>query len=194
MNNRVVATLSVSLVLAAAMSQAWAHEPQTKAGGMKPDTMGQMDMGKMNMGQMDMSMTGNADQDFAMMMRDHHQKALPMARDEVAHGKDASMRRMAQSILDTQTKEIGQFDAWLAQHPMSKNHPMSGMPMDASMPGWKAFAKLDKNHDGYLTHKELPRSEMLDQHFSKADANHDGKLSKAEVDKHRAEMMQDMHH
>lgn len=184
MNKNSIATLSASLALAAAMSHAWAHEPRTKMGAMKPDAMGQMNM----------PMTGNADQDFAMMMRAHHQKALPMAREEVAHGKDATMRRMAQTILDTQTKEIGQFDAWLAQHPMPRNHPMSGMAMDSSMPAWKPFASLDKNHDGYLTHKELPDSEMLDQHFSKADANHDGKLSKAEVDKHRAEMMQDMHH
>lgn len=192
MNKTFVVTLSASLVLVAAMPQAWAHDPQTKNGAMKPDAKGNMDMGRMDM--QVMPMTGDPDQDFAMMMRSHHQKALPMAREEIARGKDANMRRMAQTILDTQTKEIGQFDAWLSQRPMSKNHPMSGMSMGTSMPSWKSFTSLDKNHDGYLTHKELPTTEMLDQHFAEADANHDGKLSKSEVDQHRAKMTQDMHH
>lgn len=188
--NKTLATLSTAFVVAAAMSQTMAHDPKAKSAPMKHDAMGQMDMHGM-------PMTGDPDQDFATMMRAHHQKALPMARDEIAHGKDTTMRRMAQTILDAQTKEIGQFDAWLAQHPMSKNHALSnmpGMPKERSMPEWKSFAALDKDKDGYLTHRELPTTEMLDQHFSAADTNHDGKLSKSEVDQHRASMMKDMRH
>jgi uncharacterized protein (DUF305 family) len=108
-------TLAISLLLCSAISQAFAHDPKmTPQESMKSDAMGQMDMHGM-------AMTGDPDQDFATMMRAHHQKALPMARDEVAHGKDATMRRMAQSIIDAQTKEIAEFDAWLAKHPAMKH-------------------------------------------------------------------------
>lgn len=174
-----------SLLLTFAMSQAFAHDPKVNTqANMKADPMGQMGMSGM-------SMTGDPDQDFVTMMRAHHQKALPMARDEIAHGKDAMMKRMAQTILDSQAKEISEFDAWLAHHPMAKKSPA---PMGQSMPAWKSFASLDKNNDGYLTHKELPSTDMLDEHFAEADANHDGKLSKVEVEQHRAKMMHDMKH
>ena len=175
-------TIATSLILSCAISQAFAHDPKMKSQDMRPDAMGQMDMHGM-------AMTGDPDQDFATMMRAHHQKALPMARDEVAHGKDVTMRRMAQTIIDAQTKEITEFDAWLAKHPVAMK---PSMPMAQSMPGWRSFESLDKNGDGFLTHHELPSTDMLDQHFAVADTNHDGKLSKAEVDQHRAKMMQEM--
>ena len=63
-----------------------------------------------------MPMTGNADVDFATMMREHHQMALPMARKELKDGKDPAMRRMARHVIDAQTREIAQFDRWLAAH------------------------------------------------------------------------------
>jgi hypothetical protein len=185
MNKTHFVLLATPVLLSIAISQAFAHDPKVKTkDSMKADPMGQMDM-------RGMAMTGDPDQDFATMMRAHHQKALPMARDEIAHGKDASMRRMAQTILDAQTKEVGEFDAWLAHHPMAKK---GSAPMGQSMPAWKSFESLDKNNDGYLTHGELPSSEMLDKHFTEADVNHDGKLSKVEVEQHRAKMMQDMKH
>jgi hypothetical protein len=62
-----------------------------------------------------MQMTGNMDQDFAMMMRDHHQQGLKMAQMELEHGKDPKMKAMAKKILETQKKEIEEFDAWLAK-------------------------------------------------------------------------------
>ena len=185
MNKTHFTLIATSLLLSIAISQAFAHDPKAKTQeNMKAGQMGSMDMHGM-------AMTGDPDQDFATMMRAHHQKALPMARDEIAHGKDATMRRIAQNIVDGQTKEIGEFDAWLAHHPMAKK---SSMPMGQAMPAWKSFASLDKNSDGYLTHKELPSADMLDQHFAEADANHDGKLSKIEVEQHRAKMMHDMKH
>ena len=61
-----------------------------------------------------MSMTGDSDKDFAMMMKMHHQKALDMARKELANGKSPEMKAMAQKIIDGQTKEIAELDKWLA--------------------------------------------------------------------------------
>ncbi len=64
-----------------------------------------------------MAMSGDSDKDFAMMMKMHHQKALEMAKKELADGKSPQMKAMAQKIVDSQTKEIAEFDKWLAAHP-----------------------------------------------------------------------------
>lgn len=102
----------MALILSASVSMAFAHDP--KKGGMQ----GMSDKGKMtHMDSMsDMKMTGDQDYDFAMMMRAHHKQALPMASKEIKEGKNADMRRMAQSIFDAQTKEISQFDTWISAH------------------------------------------------------------------------------
>lgn len=57
--------------------------------------------------------TGDADVDFMQQMRVHHVAAVTMARTELAHGKDAEARALAQAVIDTQQKEIEQIDRWL---------------------------------------------------------------------------------
>lgn len=69
-----------------------------------------------------MTPTGNVDMDYAMMMATHHQAAVLMSKAEVAYGKDAQVKKMAQMGIDQQTKEIQQFNDWIIQHggkPMS---------------------------------------------------------------------------
>ena len=66
-----------------------------------------------------MKMTGDHDHDFAMMMRSHHQAGLEMARAELKNGKDAQMKKMAQKVINDQTKEIKKLDDWLAKHQAS---------------------------------------------------------------------------
>ncbi|MDI1268059.1 MAG: DUF305 domain-containing protein [Polaromonas sp.] len=51
-----------------------------------------------------MKMTGNADADFAMMMRMHHQGAIDMAEAHLRSGKDPEMLRMAKKIISDQKK------------------------------------------------------------------------------------------
>jgi len=51
---------------------------------------------------------GNADLDFAAMLKIHHQGAIDMAKIELQQGKDATMKAMAQNITDKQTKEIAE--------------------------------------------------------------------------------------
>ena len=63
-----------------------------------------------------MKPSGDADRDFAAMMKMHHQMALDMAEVELKNGKDANMRTMAKNIISAQKKEIKQFDEWLAKH------------------------------------------------------------------------------
>lgn len=62
-----------------------------------------------------MKMTGDTDQDFAMMMIRHHKGAIDMARIELAKGKDPEMKVLAQKIIDDQEREIAQMDRWLTK-------------------------------------------------------------------------------
>jgi uncharacterized protein (DUF305 family) len=63
-----------------------------------------------------MTPSGNVDMDYAMMMVVHHTSAVQMAEAEVALGKDAETRKMAQMQISAQTKEIQQFNDWLAKN------------------------------------------------------------------------------
>lgn len=68
-----------------------------------------------------MKMTGNADVDFAMMMRIHHLGAIDMAQAELRDGKDPQMKKMAKAIIAAQKKEIAQFDKFLAKNGQSSD-------------------------------------------------------------------------
>lgn len=139
-----------------------------------------------------MPSTGDADQDFALRMRHHHLMGIEMAKKEIAGGDDAEMKAMAQAIVDAQTAEVAELDAWL----MSKSvHPdkylmQCGMhggmhgPMDPA----ERFEALDEDGDGYLEHAELTDTHPMHRHFEMADTDRDGKLSRAEVEAHHAAM------
>jgi uncharacterized protein (DUF305 family) len=57
---------------------------------------------------MHIAYSGNADADFVRSMIPHHQGAIDMAKVELAHGKDAELRKLAQTIIADQEKEIAQ--------------------------------------------------------------------------------------
>lgn len=59
-------------------------------------------------------MTGNSDKDFVMLMIPHHESAVKMAKDELSHGKQNEVKKMAQKMINDQTKEINDFNAWLS--------------------------------------------------------------------------------
>lgn len=121
-----VTALSLPLSLAQAQSP-----PQQK--GAMPMTMpaDSMDHSKMSgmknmdgMKSMDgMSMTGDADYDFAVNMKMHHQMALDMAKAEVKDGKNAEMVKMAKSIVSSQTKEIASLAPDTAASPVGRSPP-----------------------------------------------------------------------
>ena len=60
-----------------------------------------------------MKFTGDADIDFMIHMRSHHQGAIDMAKVVLANGKDAEVKKLAQDIVTAQEKEIGVINAWL---------------------------------------------------------------------------------
>lgn len=65
---------------------------------------------------MAMPMSKDPDDDFAMMMKVHHQGAIDMSNAELKDGDDPKMKEMAQKIIDAQKAEIVQLDAFLATH------------------------------------------------------------------------------
>jgi uncharacterized protein (DUF305 family) len=92
------------------------HESMSKGDAKSMDSMDMhkaMMKGMKDMGAMKSS--GNVDHDFAMMMKMHHQSALDMAEVELQQGKDPKMRSMAKKIIESQKKEIKEFDQWLAK-------------------------------------------------------------------------------
>jgi uncharacterized protein (DUF305 family) len=63
-----------------------------------------------------MTPSGNVDMDYAMMMVPHHKAAVAMSKTEVAHGQDAEVKKMAQMGIDKQSKEIQEFNDWMAKN------------------------------------------------------------------------------
>ena len=103
------------------------HESMSAKGDAK--SMDSMDMHKSMMKGMkemeSMKSSGSIDNDFAMMMKMHHQSALDMANVELQQGKDPKLRSMAKGIITSQKKEIKEFDQWLGKHRQPMAEPMS---------------------------------------------------------------------
>jgi len=57
--------------------------------------------------------TGDADVDFMIQMKAHHQGAIDMAKIALANGKDATVKKLANEIVSAQEKEIRAIDQWL---------------------------------------------------------------------------------
>ena len=73
-------------------------------------------MGKMHGPMMQGVQDASADVAFVKGMIPHHQGAIEMAKIVLAHGKDEELKKMAQKVIDDQTMEIGEMQAWLKQH------------------------------------------------------------------------------
>lgn len=105
--SRAASAIGLAVAMACFAPFAGAHEPPNK----------DSDSSMHGMAMSGMSMTGNADYDFAVNMRKHHQMALDMAQKELKNGKDAQLKQMATDIITSQTKEIASFDEWVKSHP-----------------------------------------------------------------------------
>lgn len=111
-----LAVLAATLVAGHAQQ----HEPAAHAPGMAPgsgsaELHAQMLHGMQEM--QGMRLTGDTDKDFVRVMRMHHLQGIAMARAQVEHGTDPHVKQFARRIIDSQTREVKQFDEWLQQHP-----------------------------------------------------------------------------
>jgi hypothetical protein len=57
----------------------------------------------------------NPDQAFVRGMIAHHRAAIEMAEIQLKHGTDPQQRKLAEEIIATQKREIGEMEAWLKQ-------------------------------------------------------------------------------
>ena len=85
---------------------------------------------------MTITFSGNADVDFARGMLPHHQGAVDMAEIVLKHGRDASVKKLANEIIAAQKKEIAQMRTWL-----QKNGTLAAGP-DAAAAA-KAFTEVN---------------------------------------------------
>ncbi|MES2918744.1 MAG: DUF305 domain-containing protein [Pseudomonadota bacterium] len=100
-----------------AVSVSPADDPdrQTKPGMMSKGSS-QMHQMHMSMMQNMPQMTGDTDQDFAMMMKHHHEQAIKMAEIEAAQGKSPELKAMAKKMMEAQKQEIKKLEDWLSKN------------------------------------------------------------------------------
>ena len=58
-------------------------------------------------------LTGDPDHDMAILMINHHQSAMDMAQSLLHHGHHDDLKEMATKMIEDQTKEIKDLQAWL---------------------------------------------------------------------------------
>lgn len=63
-----------------------------------------------------LKMTSDPDNDFAMMMREHHKSAINMGNLELKEGKDSDLQEFARRMISKQQKEIVTLDSFLVVH------------------------------------------------------------------------------
>ncbi|MBD6615453.1 DUF305 domain-containing protein [Komarekiella sp. 'clone 1'] len=79
-----------------------------------------------------MNMRAEVDKSFIEMMIPHHQSANEMAQMALSRAKSPEVKKLAQSIISDQTREIQQMQTWYKQW-YGKEVPMSGMNMGNGM-------------------------------------------------------------
>jgi uncharacterized protein (DUF305 family) len=87
--------------------------------------------------------TGDVDRDFVAMMVPHHQGAVDMARAELKYGHNKQLRRLAQTIVTNQQRQITAMRRAVAEPPLPSAAPPAPETGPHPMPG----AAMNMSHD-----------------------------------------------
>jgi uncharacterized protein (DUF305 family) len=90
-----------------------------------------------------MTMTKDADHDFAMMMKMHHQGAIEMGNKELEKGDDATIKAMAQTMIAMQQAEIQELQTFIDTHAPEASEEGEMWDMEAMA----AMERMDQNAD-----------------------------------------------
>ena len=88
-----------------------------------------------------LQMTNDPDNDFAMMMKEHHKGAINMANLELDEGDDSTLHQIARRLITDQTKAIASLDSFLNVHPPALND------LRLQVAGAIIMEKMGKNAD-----------------------------------------------
>lgn len=123
----------------------------------------------------EMSKAGNladADTAFAKGMIPHHIGAVEMAKVQLEFGKDETMRKLAQAIIDGQQSEIELMNAWLAGKDTATQNPQA--------PHAKAYAAGKAQHEAMMAAINEPNPDIA---FAKAMIpHHQGAVKMAKIE------------
>ena len=93
-----------------------AHGGHTTDGAQTPSSIAFAEANARMHSAMAVPLTGRADVDFIAGMIPHHQGAVDMARIVLEHGSDPEVRKLAQTVIETQEAEIAWMTEWLAKN------------------------------------------------------------------------------
>ncbi|MDO9761995.1 DUF305 domain-containing protein [Glaesserella parasuis] len=123
----------------------------------------------------EMSKAGNladADTAFAKGMIPHHIGAVEMAKVQLEFGKDETMRKLAQAIIDGQQSEIDLMNAWLTGKDTATQNPQA--------PHAKAYAAGKAQHEAMMVAINEPNPDVA---FAKAMIpHHQGAVEMAKIE------------
>jgi uncharacterized protein (DUF305 family) len=115
-------------------------------------------------------LSGNADVDFAKGMIPHHQGAIDMAEIVLKYGKDAEVKKLANTVIAAQKTEIAQMTSWL------QKTSATGPSSEAAK---KAYADVNARMHSDMT---IPFSSNPDVDFMKGMIpHHEGAVAMAKV-------------
>ena len=166
-NTLIIGALALFLTFSSCQNNASKTEADHSSMDSSDMDMGSMPMGtgmksgmdKMMTDMHQMEMTGNVDNDFAMMMKSHHQAAVDMAQAELESGKDEGLKKMAQNIINAQKSEINELQSFL------DNHKNPEKNYDPSMKE-KGFSKvMDQNMTMMMDMPKMDEGASTDKHF-----------------------------
>jgi len=115
--------------------------------------------------------TGDADYDFAALMKLHHESAVEMAKVLAEGGTDPAVKQHARHTIDEQQKEIDAFDNFLRSHTPAGNsdYGEKAMKMMSSMHnGNMEMGSLEKMYAGMMIPHHQDGVKMAEEYLKVA--------------------------